>query len=156
MKSALFAVSITLLLFSGAIAQDDPMPEGKGRERLEELRTIKLIKALDLNEDQAIRLSVREKEFRESEKSQIEKRKIAIKELRGLIEEKADDAALKNQLAKIDEINIQIVHGKQTFLLSLTDFLSMQQVAKIVLFEEHFRQEVRRLLGKAGRSPHRQ
>jgi hypothetical protein len=155
MKTHLFAIAFIILLFSGAIAQDEPMPEGKGRERLEELRTIKLIRALDLKEDQAIRLSVREKEFREGEKVLIEKRKSVIKELSGLIEDKADDITLKNQLARIDEVNVQIVHGKQAFLLSLTDFLTMQQVAKIVLFEEHFRREVRRLLEKAGRPSHR-
>ncbi|MFZ1729246.1 MAG: hypothetical protein WBQ23_01355 [Bacteroidota bacterium] len=155
MKTTLLSIALSLLLFSGAYAQDEPLPEGQGRQRLEELRTIKLIKALDLNEEQAIRLSVREKEFREAEKTLMDQRKKMLKELSGLIEDKAEDASLKNQLQRIDEISSQIGHGKHAFLLSLTDFLTMQQVAKIVLFEEHFRQEVRRLLEKAGRPPHR-
>ncbi|MBE0645097.1 MAG: hypothetical protein IH600_13520 [Bacteroidetes bacterium] len=155
MKTTLLLLSMTIFLFTAAYAQDDPLPEGKGRERLEQLRRIKMIDALDLNEEQALRLSVREKEFREGERALLEKRKGIIKGLHGLIEEKADDSALRNQLVHLDEIDAQIAHEKHTFLLSLNDFLSMQQIAKIVLFEQHFRQEVRRLLENAGRPPRR-
>ncbi len=130
------------------------MPEGRGRDRLEQLRRIKLIEALDLNEDQAVRLSVREKEFRKSERALFDKRQDLLKELRTLVESKADDNTLRNQLERIDEIDAQISHEKHKYLLSLNDFLSMQQIAKIILFEQHFRKEVRRLLEKAGRPPH--
>jgi hypothetical protein len=155
MKSALLIILFSLFFILPARGQDDPMPEGKGRERLEQLRRIKLIEALDLNEDQAVRLAVREKDFRESERMLFVKRKNVIKDLRSQVEEKADDNTLRSQLVKLDEIDAQISHEKHKYLLSLNDFLSMQQIAKIVLFEQHFRQEVRRLLEQAGRPPHR-
>ncbi len=155
MKILLYILLLLPLPCVYAVAQDEPGPEGKGRERLEQLRRVKLIDALDLNEEQALRLSVREKEFRESERALMDKRKAAIQDLEKLIADKADDTVLKEQLSRLEELNTRIVRDKHGFLLSLTDFLSMQQVAKIVVFEQHFSSEVRRLLQKAHRPPRR-
>lgn len=155
MKILQYILPTLLLLFANAVAQDEPGPGDKGRERLEQLRRVKLIEALDLSEEQALRLTVREKEFRVSERSLMDRRKTAIQELEKLIADKADDAALKDQLSRIEEINTREVRDKHAFLLSLTDLLSMQQVAGIVVFEQHFFKEVRRLLQKAHRPPRR-
>lgn len=155
MKQPVFLLAMLLLLTLPLSAQDGPpLPEGKNRERLEQLRRIKLIEALELNEEQAVRLSVREKDFREKQKDLMEKRQKMADELRELVEDEADDAAIRAQLAKINEIGVQMVNDKHAFLLSLNDFLSMQQIAKIVLFEQKFSHEVRRLLENA-RKPQR-
>lgn len=150
MKKSAFLLVALLFLALPMMAQDDPPPpEGKNRERLEQLRRIKLIEALELNEEQAVRLSVREKDFREKQKELMDKRQKMAEDLRELIEDEADDAAIRAQLAKMSETGVQMVNDKHAFLLSLTDFLSMQQIAKIVLFEQKFSHEVRRLLENA-------
>lgn len=150
MKQSAFLLVVLFFLAVPMRAQDDPPPpEGKNRERLEQLRRIKLIEALELNEEQAVRLSVREKDFREKQKELMDKRQKMAEDLRELVEDDADDAAIRAQLAKMSETGVQMVNDKHAFLLSLTDFLSMQQIAKIVLFEQKFSHEVRRLLENA-------
>ena len=150
MKQSAFLLVVLFFLALPMMAQDDPPPpEGKNRERLEQLRRIKLIEALELNEEQAVRLSVREKDFREKQKELMDRRQKMADDLRELIEDEADDTAIRMQLAKMSETGVQMVNDKHAFLLSLTDFLSMQQIAKIVLFEQKFSHEVRRLLENA-------
>lgn len=152
----LFVLLIIAFMTMPATAQDGPpMPEGKHRERLEQLRRIKMIEALDLNEEQAVRLAVREKDFRDKERGLLDQRKQMLQELKSLVENGADDNALRGQLGKIDEIGTRIVREKHSYILSLNDFLSMEQIAKMVLFEQKFAQEVRRLLEKARRNPGR-
>jgi hypothetical protein len=155
MKIPVYIIALLVILTSSALTQDEPPSEGQHRERLEQLRRIKLIETLELNEEQAVRLSVREKEFRAKEKEMLDRRRAMAEELRTLIDENAGDDALRAQLARLDEIGAQIVHAKHAFLLSLNDFLTMRQIAGIVLFEQKFALEVRRLLKNARRPQRR-
>lgn len=150
MKRIIPIVLLAFLLAVPAQAQDaPPVPEGRHRERLEQLRRIKMIEALELDEEQAVRLTVREKEFREKEREILDQRKKLMEDLREMVEDGAEDAALRAQLAKLEEIGSRFVREKHAYLLSLNDFLSMKQIAKMVLFEQKFAQEVRRLLENA-------
>ena len=156
MKALILVLLLTSVLILPATAQDDPpMPQGKHRERLEQLRRIKMIEALGLNEEQAVRLAVREKEFREKERDLLDQRKQLLEGLRGLVEDDAGDDALRAQLGRLDDIGTRIVREKHAYVLSLHDFLSMEQIARMVLFEQKFAQEVRRLLENARRNPRR-
>ncbi|MBR9975337.1 MAG: hypothetical protein KFF77_07130 [Bacteroidetes bacterium] len=145
----IIALSITMITVSASAQDGPPIPEGKHRERLEQLRRIKMIEALDLDEEQAVRLTVREKDFREKERGLLEQRKQVLQDLQSLVEKGADDNALRAQLGTLVEIGTHIVREKHTYILSLNDFLSMEQIAKMVLFEQKFTQEVRRLLEKS-------
>jgi hypothetical protein len=154
-------ILLAVILFVGFVlplyAQMDGPPPGErpGRERFEQLRRMKLIEALDLNEEQAVRLTVREKEFRETEDQKGKERREILKELQDLVENDADAAELLAVLAKMNEFHVAMVKEKHAFLLSLRDFLSVTQVAQMVLFEHKFTEEIKRLLGKSGGRPPR-
>lgn len=156
-RITLFLIALsTMMITVSAPAQDGPpIPEGKHRERLEQLRRIKMIEALDLDEEQAVRLTVREKDFREKQRGLLEQRRQKLQDLRSLVEKGSDDNALRAQLETLDEIGTRIVREKHAYILSLNDFLSMEQLAKMVLFEQKFTQEVRRLLEKSRRGSKR-
>lgn len=152
MKYFLLILAVTLGAAFDATAQNEQGAEKKGRERIEQLRRVKLIEALELNEEQAVRLSVREKEYREELRALKKRRDNLVSDLRALIEDKADEGSVRKQLAAINEVNLQLVQKKHTYLLSLEDMLSMEKIGKIILFEERFWKEVRRLLMNADRS----
>ncbi|MBR9976941.1 MAG: hypothetical protein KFH87_02530 [Bacteroidetes bacterium] len=155
MKFFILILTITLGVAFDANAQNDPGPGGKGRERIEQLRRVKLIEALELNEEQAVRILVREKEYREEQRALKKRRDNLVDDLRSLIEDKADEAGIRKQLAAINEVNLQLVQKKHTYLLSLEDLLSIEKIGKIILFEERFWKEVRRLLINADRPSRR-
>ncbi|MCB2204343.1 hypothetical protein KQI65_06295 [bacterium] len=150
-------ITILLLLLLGtlpAAAQFGPPDDDEGpRGRLEELRRLKMIEALDLNEEQAVRLTVREKKFREQEEKERGKRDEVLEELRSLVKDKASDAEIMKTVEKLEELGMGFVKRRQDYLRSLTDFLSAEQIARLVLFEHHFAKEIKRILGKA-RRPH--
>ncbi|MBN1449305.1 MAG: periplasmic heavy metal sensor [Bacteroidetes bacterium] len=153
---------VVLFLLFAAVAvpeltaqMDGPPPDGRGRQRLEELRRLKMIEALKLDEEQAVRLTVREREFREKEKERMDQRAELLEEISELIKDEADDAALKNALDRMNTLSVSIVEERYTYVLSLKDFLSMEQIARLVVFEHRFAEEVKRILSNVRKRPHR-
>ncbi|MDX9757996.1 MAG: hypothetical protein RBU27_02450 [Bacteroidota bacterium] len=155
MKTTLQLLLIVLVFSSVAAAQDGPPRDGKHRERLEQLRRIKLIESLGLDEERAVRFTVREKEFRTQQQELREKRETMLAELRALVESEGNDASLRTQLEKLAEHDARMLRQRHAFLLSLGDFLTMRQIATIVLFEQQFAREVRHLIEKSRRAPRR-
>jgi tyrosyl-tRNA synthetase len=70
---------------------------------------------------------------------------------------KSGKAATTEELkSKIDEINnleLQLEKNKVEFINSLSDILSYEQIAKMIIFEKRFRNEVRKLLMRDRRPP---
>jgi tyrosyl-tRNA synthetase len=70
---------------------------------------------------------------------------------------KSSKAATTEELkSKIDEINnleLQLEKNKVEFINSLSDILSYEQIAKMIIFEKRFRNEVRKLLMRDRRPP---
>ncbi|MDT8322945.1 MAG: hypothetical protein RRA94_02450 [Bacteroidota bacterium] len=146
---------LLLALFSLPMYAQLGPPDGKPRERLAELRRLKMVEALDLTEEQAVRLTVREKDFRREEEKEREKREYLLEQLRTQVEDEAEAATLRATLEKLEQLSVTSIKRKHEYLRSLSDFLSAQQIAKLVLFEHHFAREIRRILGNSrrGRSP---
>lgn len=147
------AITLLLLFFAFPMfAQDGPDDED-GRRRLEDLRRIKLIEALDLNEEQSVRLMAREKDYRDKERLLLDRRKTLLKTLESKLDEKAGDDVLREHLMKMHEIGTEMHNSRRDYLLSLTDILSMQQISRMVIFEQRFTEEVRRLIKRSRKGP---
>jgi Spy/CpxP family protein refolding chaperone len=158
MKTPGIYTLLLLMLFSmPAFSQFGSPPDGEPRERLAELRRLKMIEALDLTEEQAVRLTVREKNFREEEANERQKREALLEQLRAQLKDNAETAALRATLEQFEQLSVAAVTRKHQYLRSLSDFLSEEQIAKLVLFEHHFAKEIRRILGNSrrGRPPKR-
>lgn len=145
----LFLILFTLILLT-SIVYPQQMKERKmkNREKLEQLEKIKLIESLDMDENTSIRFFARrneskreiqelekktddiifelEKSFNREDKSQDEKQKLLISEM------------LKNR----ESIEIK----RNQFVNSLDDILSTEQIAKLIVFEKRFRDEIRNVL----------
>ncbi len=148
--TSLYIVLFSLLLCGQAFAQFGKH-ENEPRRRIAELRRLKMIEALDLTEEQAVRLTVREKAFREKEAEEQSQRDDILAQLRKHVKDEADAAAIYATLARLEELGTAMVKRKHEYLLSLKDFLSEQQIAKLVLFEHQFASEIKRILGNSRR-----
>ncbi len=149
MKLFLLAAIPMILLSGMSLVQAQPGPpidDAAAKKRIEEFRKIKLIAALDLTEEQAVRLFVREKDFRAVEGQLTKKRKKQVEGLKTLIHENAGDEALKNELLKLSELSKQIVQQRYDFRLSLNDILSMKQIARLIVFDSKFAHEIKRMI----------
>lgn len=125
--------------------QDDEM-DRPALKRLEQLKKVKLIEALDLNEDQAIKFFTREKDYRLAERKLIKERIHTADDLEILVKTDTREAEIIKKVGEISEIEKKIITTRWDFLNSVRDVLTPKQIGQLVLFERKFQQEVRRIL----------
>ena len=144
---AMILLPCLVLLISASTGFAQPGPEDDAaRQRVEEFRRIKLIEILDLDEEQAIRLFTREKDFRKKESARNEKAEALLGELKDLLVSNASDDQIKEQIEAISASHQAIMKDRQEYVFSLRDILSMKQIGKLVLFEHRFSKELRKMI----------
>jgi hypothetical protein len=118
-------------------------------ERIMQLEKIKLIETLEMDEETTLIFFARKSESdREMEKIQK-----AMDEKLDIMEQLVNKDNVQDEGIKdaIDELNLmhqKLVENKTNFIKSLSDILSYEQIAKLVLFERKFREELRRAIFK--------
>lgn len=125
-------------------AQNEP-EQPVGRKRVEDFRRIKLIETLDLKEEQAVRFFAREKEFRESERALQEQRQAILDRLRTLVKE-GSDADMQKEMNNLIQIGKDMFQKRADYFTGLHDILSTKQMANLMIFEDNFAKELRRVL----------
>lgn len=142
--------AVLIILFAVSIVYPQKMRDRmmQKKDKLEQLEKVKLIEALDLNEDVAIKFFSR----RNDSRNEID-----------LLEQKADD--LLNEIEKSFNADQKSIEVKQKqmifdylstresidqkrhqFIKSLGDILTTEQICKLIVFEKKFRDEIRSLL----------
>ncbi len=115
-------------------------------ERLEQLNKIKLIAALDLKEEQAVKFFAREKDYRQTERKLIKERIQAAEELELMVKMESKEVDITKKVNDISEVEKKILSTRWDFLNGVKDILNTKQIGQLVLFEQKFQQELRRLL----------
>ncbi|AFH49054.1 Hypothetical protein IALB_1344 [Ignavibacterium album JCM 16511] len=148
MNKILYLILLALIILP-AQAQER-REHRKMDSKIEQLEKVKLIEALDLNEDQSVRFFARRNEHRK----EIEKLEERSDELLRIMENMLDEPGEKNLaeqkklLNEFLDIRIQIENKKKQFILSLNDILTFDQISRLVVFEKKFREEIRKILMK--------
>ena len=126
----------------------------KPLQRIEQWERTKLIDALNLSEETAVRFFARKNENQKKIKEILDQRDDAIKDLEDDIRNgNQNDASYKKKVDNLLSIENRIGIERQNFIGSLGDLLSPLQIAKLVVFENKFRKEVRESLMGRGRPP---
>jgi len=148
MNTSFTGLVVILVLFAipAAIWAQESADDDSARRRLDNLRKIKLVEALDLTEEQSVRLFAREREFREKEKQHRDKRQALLESLQSKLNANASDEELRIELRRISEAVNEMHNARHNYMLSLSDILSTKQIANMVLFENRFSKEIRKLL----------
>lgn len=145
----LFLILFTLILLTSIIyPQQIQERKMKNREKLEQLEKIKLIESLDMNEETAVRFFARRSESKREIQELEKKTDDIIFEL-----EKSFNTADKNQNEKQKQLISEMLKNREfiemrrkRFINSLDDILSTEQIAKLIVFEKRFRDEIRNVL----------
>ncbi len=156
MRPTIF-LSFTFLLCTLGIvpflhAQEEGDGPGRGRGRIDEFRRMKLIETVDMTEDQTVRYFAREKDFRQQESEFLDRRKELVGKLRKLSQQSGNDEEIMKTIQQFGTVNQDIIRKRLEFLTSLKDILSAKQIAQLVVFEDEFLRQVRKVVQEYGRN----
>lgn len=151
----LLLVLISVPLF----AQDNlepppPMRGGQNRERLEQLEKLKLIEVMDLDEETTLKFFARRNEHRDNMRGLSDNRSEALKELQENVKDGGNSEEYERLISVILGYEDKIVAERKSFIGSLDDILTTEQIAKMMVFELEFKKKIREhLMRRGGRGP---
>jgi hypothetical protein len=155
MRSLYLLIAIILFTTVASFPQHDREKMMKQKSKLHQLEKIKLIEALNLDEETSLRFFARRNEMQQ-EVDQLENRADDIlKDLEESLNanEKAAGATQRQLINELLNIKTKIEKVKKQFITSLSDILSTEQIAKYIVFEQKFREEIRKIIFDRRRSP---
>ena len=142
-------IIFTLIVLT-SIAYPQQMKERKMKnmEKLEQLEKIKLIESLDMDEDTSIRFFARRNESKREIQELEKKTDDIIFELEKSFnsEDKYQDEKQKQLISEMLKNREAIEMRRNQFINSLDDILSTEQIAKLIVFEKKFREEIRNVI----------
>ncbi len=144
MKHILIVFVLIAMCVGSLPAQPRGGPDPAHLERIERFKRMRLVEMLDLNEEQSIRFFPRLNEY-ENTRREIKKQKDEILDkIDRLIRNSVSDQKEYEKLfVEVEAIDRKMGEEKLRFFNSLSDLLSIQQRAKLVLFERRFEAELR-------------
>jgi hypothetical protein len=118
-------------------------PPGRGVERIEQWKKIRMIEMLDLKEDVSVRFFARLNEH-EKEKRELRKARGEVMDrLERLIRVNAPPAEFEKAFADLADADARLGFADREFFNGLADILTIEQRAKMVLFERRFEGELK-------------
>ncbi len=118
--------------------------------RLLQWEQMKIIDVLNLDEETAIKLFARRRKNLDNQLALVNKKKELGKELKSAIENN-DTVKCDSLISKAFEIDKKLIENKEKFYRSLSDILTKKQIAQLVLFENRFKDELRKYFLRRGR-----
>lgn len=117
----------------------------KASQKMEELKKIKLIEILEMDEQTSIKFFSRRSEHMKRVEGLNETGRLKIEQIENLLKEK-NEANLKKSIDEYLQIHQNQIDEKQNFFESVNEVLTVQQMAKLIVFEEQFRNQISGLL----------
>ena len=136
-KILAFLILAIALSYKPAFAQDD------FREKIQEIKLEKLTKKLELDETTKSTFTEKYKTFSTSIKELNKKRNKAYKLMTENIESGDGLDSIVNQLL---DYEAQINQKREDFVTDIKAILTSQQLAKMIVFERKFNNEIKKLL----------
>jgi hypothetical protein len=122
--------------------------DGEMREKIAQLEKIKLIEVMNMDEETTLRFFSRRSEFQrqhEEMRGNLDKK---ISDLESTLKsaKMITDAELQSMIDEILNLHLALEKERGNFIRSLDDILTTDQIARYVVFERRFKDELRRLL----------
>ena len=149
MKKIIFLFLFSILFTAGIKAQE-MIFHGQRHgplKKIEELERVKLIEALNMDEQTTLKFFARRNEYRRKQADFFQKSNELIGKLDEEINKgKPDSDDLKRLIKEYLVIENDISNNRENFVKSLNDILSPEQIGKYLVFERKFREEIREVI----------
>ncbi|MFA3781551.1 hypothetical protein ABRY23_00630 [Melioribacteraceae bacterium 4301-Me] len=149
MKKILFAFLLFLFAFPLIAQEGGPGRGGRAYlKKIGQLEKAKLIEALNLDENTAIKFFARRNENQEKIKNLFDEREKILSEMENNFKanNKNSEDYYKKSIDKLQKIDQKIFEEKYAFINSLREIFSEEQIARYLAFEYSFRKEIRESL----------
>lgn len=127
-------------------SQDNRPMRGPAGERVEQLKKLRMQEALALDEETSIRFFARYNEHQDELRSAGKKRADVIDDLQALVKKNAPASEIEAKLKAVVAAEREVIDLRQKFVEKLGDILTTHQVARYVVFERNFNQDLRELM----------
>ena len=154
MKKFIFLI-ISIAVLPGMVYSQGKDHHKEIREKIDQLEKIKIIETLKMDEQTTLKFFARRTEFRDNLKSLMDNENGLLDKMNEFIKSSKDKNNPKYQ-DMIDQyfgFEQKIFDAKKNFITSLSDILTQEQIAKLLVFQRQFREEVRDILFKRGGPP---
>jgi hypothetical protein len=147
MKKLFLLSFIVLLIATCAFAQGKRGGniKGKALEKIEQWEKVKLIEVLNLDENTSVRFFARKKEHTNRIKDILNQREQLANKMEAEFKNgtKVSNNVYNDQINEMVDTEYKIQKERESFIRSLNDILSPEQIAKLTVFEIMFRREIR-------------
>jgi len=113
---------------------------------------LKLTEALDLSEEQAIKIFPRLNKTRKEKKELAKEADELMRKLKDALEEKAAgevETTLKETVAKLKDLRNAVKEKEEEEIKILEENLSVEQQAKLIIFQRTFRKKIGHMVDRA-------
>jgi hypothetical protein len=143
----------SLVALPAALLAQPPGRPGDQRpfERIEQLRKVRLIEMLELNEDQSIRFFARMNEHELARRELMKEKGDALDRIERLVRNKAEDREFEQAFEDVTTMDDRLIAEQRKFSAGLSDLLTAQQRGKMILFERRFEKELREAMREVQR-----
>jgi len=148
MNKIIAAVSFVLIAAFVLNAQDLRQNNQGPLKKIEELEKVKLIETLGMDEQTTLKFFARRTKYREEQSLLIKNTLNLVDQMSDLTkkDDSKNDEELKKMIVQYQDMENKILRKKQEFYNSLTDILTYNQIAKVIVFERKFKEEIRAAL----------
>ncbi len=148
MRTLYFLIVLTLMLVVSSYPQQDREKMLKQRSKLHQLEKIKLIEALNLDEDTSVKFFARRNEMQKQIETLEDKSDDILKKLESTLDvnDKNNEAVQRQLINELGNIKEKIESTKKQFINSLNDILSTDKIVRYIVFEQKFRDEIRKII----------
>ena len=145
-----FLLFFLMMLFSVSIlAQEVDLPPLEGEKSyrmIEAIKIWKLTEVLDLKGEQMEKFFPKLRKLEEHRKGSFKERRRLLGKLSELIEDKGSDKKILNSIKKISEFDKKKKEEENNLRKEVMSVLTVKQQAKLLLFEERFEAEIRKII----------
>ena len=138
---AIFLANLALVWAQGP----DDMPERR-RERMQDLAIWKMLEVLDLSDEQTDRFLPAFRQMQKQEARLQEERRRLIDELEQALSQGGKPQRINNLIQQVRGLERQGEEIKEGFFKQAEDILTIQQLGKLILFQDRFERHLREMI----------
>ncbi|MBA7627193.1 hypothetical protein ES703_34655 [subsurface metagenome] len=149
MRKSFLLFFLTILFSISILGQELDLPPLEGEKSyrmIEAIKIWKLTEVLDMKGEQMEKFFPKLRKLEEHRKGSFKERRRLLGKLRELIEDEESDKKIMNSIKKISEFDKKKREEEENLRKEVMSVLNVKQQAKLLLFEERFEAEIRKII----------